>query len=305
MALRIAIRDDDTCFFTRPGELEAVYAPLGEWLPVSLAVTPFAVEAFHLGDAVRFYQGIEPQPLAANGEMCAYLRESIARGRFSVLCHGYTHAYARLTGGALVQECVWKSPRRLTAEAALAKSVLEQTLGCRVRTFVPPGNAISLRAAEGIGRSFPRLLTTIPLRRWREFLAFPSGWAALARRAWGQVRHGAPPPRPERVAGVWFLPSISLTGRTSWQDLVRYFDLCRRTDAGLVVAVHYWELEGEVRSLFYRFLEYASARGAEFVHCDQLFPGGGLPAHAGEGDDAPAGALRRWRPAFPPPRLPS
>ena len=57
MAVRIAIRDDDTCFFTRPEELEAVYAPLGEWLPVSLAVTPFAVEAFHLGDPVRFFLG--------------------------------------------------------------------------------------------------------------------------------------------------------------------------------------------------------------------------------------------------------
>jgi hypothetical protein len=302
MPVRLAIRDDDTCFFTRPEELEAVYAPLGEALPVSLAVTPFAVEAFHLGDPVRFYQGIEPKPLAAHGELVAYLRESIGHGRFSALCHGYTHAYTRTAGGELLQECLWKEAGRLASEAALAKRALEGTLGCRVRTFVPPGNAISLAAARGIGRSFPRLLTTIPLRRWREFLTVPSGWAPFARRAWGQLRHGAPPPRPERVGGVWFLPSISLTGRTTWQQLVRYFDLCRRHEAGLVVAVHYWELEGEVRSLFYRFLEYVSARGAEFVHCDQLFPAPEGEARPEPDSHVRSGATRRWRPAFPPAR---
>lgn len=273
MAVRIAIRDDDTSYFTRPEELEEVYAGVERSMPVSLAVTPFAVEAFHLGDPVRFYQGVEPRPLGENGEMTAYLREGLAAGRLSVMCHGYTHAYTRTVHGALVQECVWKSDARLAGEAAQARRYLEATLGGSVRTFVPPGNAIRLAAAMGVGRSFPRLLTTIPLRRWREFVPHPGAWAALARRAWGQLRDGSPAPKAERVGSVWFLPSISLTALTRWEDLTRYFALCERTDGGLVVAVHYWELRGEVWAMLYRFLEYASARGARFVHCDELFPG--------------------------------
>jgi hypothetical protein len=270
--MRLAIRDDDTSFHTRPEELESVYAPLGATLPVSLAITPFAVETFHHGDPVRFYQSNVPQPLGANSEISAYLREGLGAGRWSVMCHGYTHAYIRDHRQRLIQECVWKDDARLAREAALGKEHLESVLGCRVRAFVPPGNTIRLSAMRAIAQTFPRLLTTVPARRWPEFARFPMAAGLLARRIAFEFLHGAPCPRAERFQGAWLLPSLSLTTASRWEDLTARFSMCSDFGADLIVAVHYWELRDGVRSLFYRFLDYAVRHGATFAHCDELFP---------------------------------
>lgn len=269
--MRLAIRDDDTSFYTGPSELETLYAPLGSSVPVSLAITPFAVESFHLGDPDRFYQGDVPQPLGANAELTAYLREGIALGRWTVLCHGYTHAYLRDSHQRLIQECVWKDDVRLGQEAALGRRYLEDTLACPVRAFVPPGNAIRLSAMRAIGASFPNFLTTVPARRWREFLRFPSAAAMLARRVACELLYQGPSPKPQRFGRLWLLPSLSLTRSSRWEELVHRFSVCQRLGADLVLAVHYWELQGPVRDLFYRFLDFALRKGASFAHCNDLF----------------------------------
>ncbi|MEP7361859.1 MAG: DUF2334 domain-containing protein [Acidobacteriota bacterium] len=270
--MRLAIRDDDTSFYTRPAELEELYAPLGAHVPVSLAVTPFAVESFNLGDPVRFYQHETPQPLSGNGELAVFLREGIAARRWSVMCHGYTHAYVRDAGQRLIQECVWKDDARLGREAALGRRHLEEVLGCPVQAFVPPGNTIRLSAMRAVSKTFPRLLTTVPARRWREFVRFPQAAGLLARRVGYELLYNGPSPRAERFGRAWLLPSMSLTQSSRWEDLVGRFAVCRQLGADLVVAVHYWELRESVRGLFYRFLDYADRNGATFAHCDELFP---------------------------------
>ncbi|MCC7236056.1 MAG: DUF2334 domain-containing protein [Bryobacterales bacterium] len=276
--MRVAIRDDDACAFTRPDDLERAYAPTGGNLPVSVAVTPFAVESFHLGDPARFFQKDQELPLSENGEMAGYLKAGIRSGRFSVLCHGYSHEYKRNSRGGLVQECVWKDDERLVREGVLAKRHLEETLGCAVRTFVPPGNAMRVPAIQRLGHHFPRILATVPMRRWREFLVCPRTFGSLARRVAGQFRYGAPPPAPERLGPAWLLPSMSLTASSDWSSIADRFALHQRLEGDLVVAVHYWELRGATRDLFHRFLEHAVAQGATFTHCDDLFPAMPEPA---------------------------
>ena len=41
--MKLAIRDDDTCYFTDPSELERVYHDVWDRIPVCLATVPFAV----------------------------------------------------------------------------------------------------------------------------------------------------------------------------------------------------------------------------------------------------------------------
>jgi hypothetical protein len=138
--MRFAIRDDDTCFFTRPEDLERIYSRLPDCV-ASLAVTPFALKSDHLGDPSRFCQSGSPMALHKNRELVAYLSDGIDRGRYSILCHGFTHEYER-RGADLIQECLWKDPERLRVEATFSKAYLEQVLETSVDTYVPPGNSI-------------------------------------------------------------------------------------------------------------------------------------------------------------------
>ncbi|MFN7925810.1 MAG: DUF2334 domain-containing protein [Bryobacteraceae bacterium] len=269
--MRFAIRDDDTSYHTRADELERLWGRISRWAPVSLAVTPFAVESFNLGDIARFHQGSEPMPIAANRELVAWLRQAMGERRVSVMCHGYTHQYVRRPGGALVQEFVWKPAERLSVEARAARHHLEQTLGSSIETFVPPGNGISRQAIEALRPVFSNVLATFPLRRVADFRFEREYLINYARRLFYQLRHGTPNPFGETVAGVRLLPSFCITPKVDWPTLERQFQLCRRLEADFVVAVHYWEMAPRLCQMLDRLLDLAARHNCEFRCCDELF----------------------------------
>jgi hypothetical protein len=267
--VRFAIRDDDTCFFTKPEDLERAYRWLPPEVPVSLAITPFAVESFHLGDPARFYQKGEPQPLGGNRELVAFLREGSASGRWSFMCHGITHEYRR-TNGQLLGECIWKPKDRLRRELQTGRAYLESELGGRIDTFVPPGNAISRGAIEALGGMFSGVLGALPLRRWREFISDRHLWPALAARAWHQLLWNGPGVFPQKICNLRILASTAITPAADLRDVLRVFERSKRAGADFCVAVHYWELETPAGDKLRRLADVAARSGCEFTTCQAL-----------------------------------
>lgn len=269
--MRFAIRDDDTCFFTKPEELERLWKPFWGTVGISLAVTPFAVESFHLGDVHRFYQDTRPRALGGNPELVAWLRERQAGGAVSVMCHGYTHEYRRTAPDKLVEEYVWKPAGRLARETASARDYLAGVLGRPVRTFVPPGNGISRAAIESVRPFFHQVLAAFSLRRLTDFRPEFEYARNYITRLYHQIRYRSANPFGETVSGVSLRPSYALTPGVSWESLAARFDLCRRLSADFVVAVHYWEVTASMRDLLLRLVDRARAANYRFVHCDDLF----------------------------------
>jgi hypothetical protein len=267
--MRLAIRDDDTCYFTRPEELDRVYSHF-PGIPVSLAVTPFALKCENLGDPARFRQAAPPMPLGENGELVRYLAARIAEGRNSVLCHGHTHEYLHRRAH-WIPECVWKSPLRLGTEAAQGRQYLEKLLDCRVDAYVPPGNAISRPGIAAVGETFPYILGTLPLRRAREFAIDGPARAAWRLRMADQLRLGGPRPSPYRIGGVRMLACSSWTAIADWESICARMDLCHRLEGDFAIAVHYWELRGRVFDGLRRLVDRALALGFHPDHCGQLF----------------------------------
>ena len=267
--MRLAIRDDDTSYFTRPEELERIYSRFAG-LPVSLAVTPFALKSDHLGDAVRFRQTGPPRPIRENPELVQYLRDGISREQYSILCHGYTHEYKR-EGGGLIQECIWKTVGHLLAETPIGKRHLEELFESPVDIYVPPGNAISRAGIAAIGQQFPYVLATLPLRRYREFVfdreARPAWWDRLIH----QVRFRGPSPTPYRIGATQLLACCSWTSVSDWDTACTRMELCHRLGADFTIAVHYWELQGSILDGLHRLVDKAIGLGFEPAHCNKLF----------------------------------
>jgi hypothetical protein len=46
MKIPFIIRDDDTCFFTKPEDLEWAYKDIYDKYPITLAATPFIKESY-------------------------------------------------------------------------------------------------------------------------------------------------------------------------------------------------------------------------------------------------------------------
>ena len=89
--LRFCIRDDDTCFFTRPEELERAYGLITQSGPVSLAVVPFCRAGTSKAVPEQLRRTWSVHPLHENVELVEYLREKVRAGRFEIMLHGYHH----------------------------------------------------------------------------------------------------------------------------------------------------------------------------------------------------------------------
>ncbi len=92
--MNFAIRADDISFWTKPEELEKVYMKI--WavgIPISIAVIPFAVRSYNLGDRQRLYQEEAQRPVGDNKTLLDFLTEKIRESRISMLLHGFSHQY--------------------------------------------------------------------------------------------------------------------------------------------------------------------------------------------------------------------
>jgi len=95
-----AIRDDDTCYYTQPEELEFLYKEIWDIAPVSLSVVPFGV-ALHKDKSpfnVGYKLNDSPQPLEKNEELVNFLKEQVKGERIEIMLHGYSHKYKNLKG---------------------------------------------------------------------------------------------------------------------------------------------------------------------------------------------------------------
>jgi hypothetical protein len=64
--MKVAIRDDDTCYFTAPGTLERVYHDVWDRVPVCLATVPCAIGYERAGIPPEHWRSGQAFPLAAN-----------------------------------------------------------------------------------------------------------------------------------------------------------------------------------------------------------------------------------------------
>jgi hypothetical protein len=141
--VKVAIRDDDTCFFTQPEQLERVYGAYWERVPISLAIVPVHAATRSKGIPPEYWEGEREFPLADNTELVDFLREQIAGGRVAPMLHGYSHK--NYPDGYEFQVGPDLGGRLRRGRAYLA-----ELLGRPVRTFVPPHNALSRRGIEAL-----------------------------------------------------------------------------------------------------------------------------------------------------------
>ena len=89
--MKIALRDDDTCYFTPPDVLEGVYGDVWDRVPVCLATVPFAIGYERAGIPREHWHSGEAFALERNPELVSRLKQLVASGRATIGLHGYTH----------------------------------------------------------------------------------------------------------------------------------------------------------------------------------------------------------------------
>jgi predicted deacetylase len=269
--MKVALRDDDTCYFTRPEELAQVYADVWDRIPVCLATVPFAIGYERAGIPAEHWHSGEAFALERNGALLSALAGLVRERRVTIALHGFTHE--DFPGGYEFQAA--PDPERRVAEGS---RYLTTVTGAPIRIFVPPHNALSKRGLAAVSAAGLNLLGS--------FLSFrPSmrPWDARTATNWWRVRRfrgRTGRTRADRFVYPYVLRyqthaefgCHSLVPGTTLEELVQGFDEARNAGGDFCLATHYWEVDAAMKSVMVRFLDYAARYGdARFVAAEELF----------------------------------
>jgi peptidoglycan/xylan/chitin deacetylase (PgdA/CDA1 family) len=269
--VKLALRDDDTSYFTRPTAVEAVYRDIWPRLPVCLAVVPFAIGYPNPGIPEEHWHSGRSFSLDRNGELTAALREWIDGSRVSVAQHGYSHQ--DFSDGFEFQAA--PDPERRLAEG---RAFLQRVLETNISIFVPPHNALSKRGLAAVSRAGLNLLGSFlsfrpSMRPW-EWRTLPNFWrvkrfrAATGRRKRDRFVY----PHVLRYRNHAEFGCHSLVPGTTVEHLIEAFDEARAVGGDFCVATHYWEIDRVLHDVLHRFLDYASrSNDVRFVAAEELF----------------------------------
>ncbi len=239
--MKFLIRDDDTCAFTRPEELEACYKDIWDTIPVGLSVTPFRVPGDYHTVPESYRKITEPLPLESNPEIVAFLREHRAAGKVEVLMHGYDHTLPQgqpeyVAGSDLVEKT-----RR-------GKAYLEDLLDCSIDTFVPPQNGIARRGLEAVAANGLNLVGMPSMLRG-EFRPFrPENLVQFLKVKYYQSLRGMRYPGVLKFSDHKEVAYFSITPSQSLESLLDDFVKCQKADGIFVAAIHYHAFESRLKS---------------------------------------------------------
>lgn len=269
--MKVALRDDDTCYFTSPETLERVYHDVWDRLPVCLATVPFAIGYQRPGIPEAHWTSGVSFPIEQNTALVPFLKQQIAASRVSIALHGYTHQ--DYPNGYEFQAA--PDPERRVREGL---AYLQSTLGTSISVFVPPHNALSKRGLAAVSGAGLNLLGS--------FLSFrPSmrAWDAHTLANWWRVRsYRAATGRSKRDQFVY--PHVlryathkefgchSLIPGTTVEQLMTGFEEARRAGGDFCIATHYWEVDQAIKNVLLRCLDrIARVPGVRFVQAEELF----------------------------------
>ena len=269
--MKVALRDDDACYFTAVETLERVYHDLWDRIPVCLATVPHAIGYQRTGIPEAHWTSGEAFALERNPSLVELLKDLVARGRATIALHGYTHQ--DYPTGPEFQSAP-DPEQRITKGLAY----LEATLGVRPSIFVPPHNTLSKRALQAVSGAGLNLLGS--------FLSFrPSlrPWEAATPGNWWRVRRFRSQTRRDKATRFVY-PYVLRYGRhaefgchsliptTTLEELVQGFEEARRLGGDFCLATHYWEVDARMKDILVRFLDHAAAvPEVRFVRAEDLF----------------------------------
>jgi hypothetical protein len=269
--VKFSIRDDDTCYFTDPSELERVYHDVWDTVPVCLATVPFAIGYERAGIPREHWRDGEAFALEQNGALTGFLKSLVARNRATIALHGYTHQ--DYPDGFEFQSA--PDPERRVADGL---AYLRATLGATPSIFVPPHNAMSKRGLAAVGAAGLNILGSFlsfrpSMRPW-DYMT-PANWLRIRgfrRRSGRSKSDRLIYPFVLRYADHAEFGCHSLIPGTTVEELTAAFDEARSAGGDFCLATHYWEVDATMKNVLMKLIDYVSRdRDVRFVAAEDLF----------------------------------
>lgn len=266
--VRLAIRDDDTNFFTKVEDLELVYKDFNSF-PISFAVIPTVEDVSTKGACPDTKGNDTPRFVGDNVELCSWLKDKLQEGSADVLLHGITHAY-KVGENIRLAEMEWRTPDiQLFKLIQLYKNKFEELFDYKVSVFVAPSNKISKGNLNIVVKNGFDFSGIIPLNFQRK-ITLKNIYNYVKRIV---IRAVYKFPYPAKLTYSDH-SEINACGVVSFEYLKKMFDFCNKHNYPMVINVHYWHMRDNaeyletVRSFV---MDYAIPHGAIPTRLSELF----------------------------------
>lgn len=255
-------------FIQKQKSLEAAFSDLKD-VPISLSIVPFAV-ADHAGSrpygdvvSTQRYADIE-----RNEELVSYIKTEMSNGRYEVVQHGIHHELKKTEQGKLLVETEFLSREELKQGIDQGRRHLERVFNTKVNVFAAPCNAVSAKCSQvldEIGMNTHCIVRWLMIRKLS-----PPYLRNYLRCSAFRILHG------ERYGGTMPYPNhkeMNTVEFTSLEDAWRQYQMCKKNGFSMTIFTHYWNLnrDAEKKKALMRFVQKASADGAEFVLVSECF----------------------------------
>lgn len=270
--MKFIVRDDDTCAFTTPEELNDCYESVWDKVPINLSVTPFRIPG-NSHTVPSSYKGcMKPMALHENYELLSFLKEKYREGKLSFALHGYNHTKPKGLPEYVGETDLYNKTKK-------GKHYLEKVLGVSaIDTFVPPNNGIGKEGLEAVVGNGLNLVGIPPLLKLKYRMVRPENILKYVRVKYYMDIKKMALPFVLRFSDHSEVGYYSVTPSQTFQSLLHGFHECRKRDGVFIFAVHYHAFDKKLRSgerirdVLQTFLEMANkVKGIRFSTYKQLW----------------------------------
>lgn len=264
--VKIAIRDDDTNFFTKVEDIVDVYKSIQDF-PISYAVIPTVLDVSTHNACKETRGNKTPRWVGDNSELTEWLKMQLKEHKLDVLMHGITHGY-KMCDDKRYPEMVWRQENNLTEVISSYKNKLSSLFDYPISVFVSPSNMISKYGIRCVANSSLNFSGIVPVGFERDLtLKNISSWL---KRVAVRVYSGIPYPGVLEYSDHLELNACVIQG---YDYLVKVFKYCDKNNLPMAINVHYWHMRDykDQYKPFFDFIHYALDSGAQPTTISELF----------------------------------
>jgi hypothetical protein len=278
--MRLALRDDDTNYYTSPETLEECYKDVWSIVPPSLSLISkvkgnwsyWVHQIYKDKDKTDWNLWREDDhvyPIENNKDLIEYLNEKLKEGKIDLCFHAKHHrnedpVLPQAVEANYIHGAEFYTSRDLSNYIATEVAHLSRTFNYNISVFTPPQNLLSLEGYKSVlkaglnvcggGISFYKKEKTLQgLRNMQKQLLFKG------------LHRGKDYPFVLRFSNHTEIPyHYPLQPNTDLKDLIRQFEMVRSFDGDFVLSTHYVEFNYKMvndqsktmKNILEEFLDY-------------------------------------------------
>lgn len=269
--MKIAIRDDDTCFFTKSEDIERAYSFVTKGC-VSLSVIPYAYPV-HKDNVFPYGENIllGYYDISNNIQLIDYIKQGIREEKYEILLHGFSHEYKKI-GGDWKAEMLWKDRNRIENELQEGRKHLENIFDTKVSVFVAPNNDIDQKCQEALDSLGLDYSGKIKLRYVDRKIDFYYIRNYLSMLFYRLKNH-------QTSSSVYKYKNHCEQNAfdvVNFETSVKQYEQCKKAGKPFIIYTHYWYLlkNKKYRDILMNIYEYCMNDGAELVGVSELIQEG-------------------------------